>query len=222
MRIATVCSCGKRFQAKESLAGKRVKCPVCGQSFEIPRPQVDPLGVSSSDPLGLGDEYALAPPVGIIPNERRENLSKKGAAQDVLKRAQADLRERQKSSTGFSIDDATSLWRSWPPGVKGAVGIVVGIIAFLSLVGLFVQPLGALVLGLLVLIACLAGFVGFVCLVIHAFSEDDAASGAIMLGSIFVSFLDFDARPRLIGRCSCPPQVSTHRWEALHQSWPSL
>lgn len=176
MSISAACPCGKQFQAKESLAGKRVKCPVCSQSFEIPKPQVDPLGTSSSDPLGLGDDYAIVPPVGITQNERRENLATKNVAQDILKRAETDLRERRKSSRGSSIDDATSLWRSSPPPVKAAVGIVVGIIAFLAFVGVFVQPLGLIILGLLALTASLAGLIGFICLVIHAFSEDDAAS----------------------------------------------
>jgi WD40 repeat protein len=50
MPIAASCSCGKSFQAKDSLAGKRVRCPACGGIIEIPH-----LAQTSEDPLGLGD-----------------------------------------------------------------------------------------------------------------------------------------------------------------------
>ncbi|MBI1248885.1 hypothetical protein GC197_13720 [bacterium] len=36
MSIAVECLCGKRFQAKPELAGKRVKCPACGSAIDIP------------------------------------------------------------------------------------------------------------------------------------------------------------------------------------------
>ena len=40
MPIPVVCQCGAKFQAKDALAGKRVKCPKCGNPLAIPRPQV--------------------------------------------------------------------------------------------------------------------------------------------------------------------------------------
>jgi hypothetical protein len=51
MTIATTCQCGKKYQVKEELAGKRVKCPACGGTLSIPgrdpaKPQSD---VSQSD-----------------------------------------------------------------------------------------------------------------------------------------------------------------------------
>ena len=44
MPIAVACQCGQRFQAKDELAGKVVKCPKCGQALRIPspRPQAQP------------------------------------------------------------------------------------------------------------------------------------------------------------------------------------
>jgi hypothetical protein len=88
-----------------------------------------------------------------------------------LKRAETDFRDRRKSSSGASLDDATRFWRSAPPPAKATVGIVVGIMAFLAIVGLVVQPLGLIIFGLLAVISSLAGFIGFICLVIHAFSK---------------------------------------------------
>ncbi|OHB66210.1 MAG: hypothetical protein A2V70_12275 [Planctomycetes bacterium RBG_13_63_9] len=34
--IPITCSCGKKFRARADLAGKRVKCPACGQALAIP------------------------------------------------------------------------------------------------------------------------------------------------------------------------------------------
>jgi len=36
MPISVACQCGQKFQAKESLAGKRVKCPDCSEPISIP------------------------------------------------------------------------------------------------------------------------------------------------------------------------------------------
>lgn len=61
MPIGVICQCGASFRAKEELAGKRVKCPACGQPLAIPHTTTpdsapDPLGVNADgdDPLGLG------------------------------------------------------------------------------------------------------------------------------------------------------------------------
>lgn len=39
MSINATCTCGAQFKAKPELAGKRVKCPTCGQAFIVPKPQ---------------------------------------------------------------------------------------------------------------------------------------------------------------------------------------
>jgi tetratricopeptide (TPR) repeat protein len=52
MTIAVACGCGKRFQAKDELAGRRVKCPNCGGVIAIPnveKPLVDPSANPFSD-----------------------------------------------------------------------------------------------------------------------------------------------------------------------------
>lgn len=51
MAIQVTCQCGKSFNAKPELAGRRVKCPACGSPLQIPA-----LSVPSrdDDPLGLG------------------------------------------------------------------------------------------------------------------------------------------------------------------------
>jgi len=39
MTVLVDCSCGQRFRANSNLAGKRLKCPSCGSSLTVPRPQ---------------------------------------------------------------------------------------------------------------------------------------------------------------------------------------
>lgn len=59
MSIQAICQCGKSFQAKAELAGKRVKCPACGGVFTVPdvSPQLSP----ADDPLGLDGVDLSAP-----------------------------------------------------------------------------------------------------------------------------------------------------------------
>ena len=71
MSIQATCSCGATFKAKSELAGKRVKCPSCGQPFAIPDPRAtrpdrtDPFGLPSpgDDPLGLSDLGSMGDPL---------------------------------------------------------------------------------------------------------------------------------------------------------------
>ena len=54
MSIPVGCQCGKRFQAKDEIAGKRVKCPGCGNVLTIPQPQPAGLGSELDDMFGPG------------------------------------------------------------------------------------------------------------------------------------------------------------------------
>ncbi len=54
MPIPVGCQCGKRFQAKDELAGKRVKCPGCGNVLTIPEPQPASVGGGIDDLFGPG------------------------------------------------------------------------------------------------------------------------------------------------------------------------
>ena len=59
MPIAVKCACGKALRVKDEHAGKRGKCPACGQVFVIPSggsPQAarDPSGGTAGDQLPQG------------------------------------------------------------------------------------------------------------------------------------------------------------------------
>jgi hypothetical protein len=41
MPIRLVCVCGKRFSVKDQYAGKKIKCPQCGEATVMPTPEVD-------------------------------------------------------------------------------------------------------------------------------------------------------------------------------------
>ena len=53
MPIIVSCECGKRFRARDELAGRRAKCPNCGAVLTIPKPLAAP---KPPEPQG-GDEF---------------------------------------------------------------------------------------------------------------------------------------------------------------------
>jgi hypothetical protein len=202
MAIHATCSCGARFRAKPEHAGKRAKCPSCGQSLTIPNPQPEntvdgnPLGKGNSDPLGLGNDFhadviakqaASSPKTPVRRGEHQQQ--KRSAADELLQRAAAELRERERSSTGFSLTDAKRLWTRSSQPARTIISAAVACAAIVAFIGLFVPPIGGLLIGTVGTITALAGFVGYLCLMFHAFSDDDAASGFIMLGGFVVPFL---------------------------------
>ncbi|MBI2477431.1 MAG: hypothetical protein HYV60_01885 [Planctomycetia bacterium] len=60
MAIPVTCQCGKSFNAKPELAGRRVTCPACGSPLQIP---AMPVPSRDDDPPGLGgfDEQVFSP-----------------------------------------------------------------------------------------------------------------------------------------------------------------
>jgi hypothetical protein len=56
MTIPVTCECGKKLRAKQELAGRRVKCPACGEVLVVP----DPASGVDSPPEGPLDLNSLA------------------------------------------------------------------------------------------------------------------------------------------------------------------
>lgn len=71
MPIRATCSCGKRLQAKDDLAGKRVKCPACGQSLvlsqQTPSPQEPALPLAGAGIRAPEQIWAEAVSGGVSP-----------------------------------------------------------------------------------------------------------------------------------------------------------
>jgi WD40 repeat protein len=61
MSLVVKCQCGKTLQAKDELAGKRVKCPACGGILVVPLPGTP---AKADDPLGLGGLDLSDPALG--------------------------------------------------------------------------------------------------------------------------------------------------------------
>ena len=47
MKIQFECGCGKQLVAPKTMAGRRVKCPQCGKSLEVPQAK-EPLEEAAS------------------------------------------------------------------------------------------------------------------------------------------------------------------------------
>ncbi len=62
MAIAVTCTCGKALRVKDGLAGRRFKCPACGQVLEVPSPP------SSDEPRDL--QPAVSPDVAVAPERK--------------------------------------------------------------------------------------------------------------------------------------------------------
>src|SRR4051794_39394154 len=61
MPIEVSCSCGKRLRARDDLAGKRAKCPGCGQMLTISAPPPPPAVEEEPDLYGFADAPAEEP-----------------------------------------------------------------------------------------------------------------------------------------------------------------
>ena len=43
MPIRVTCACGKQYNLKDEVAGRKVKCPTCGAAIDVPSREVDEL-----------------------------------------------------------------------------------------------------------------------------------------------------------------------------------
>jgi len=68
MAIKVKCNCGVRFQAKDQLAGKKVKCPKCSNPIRIPNPQAAAVTSSSSAPAPVSPLEDLLNEIGVSQN----------------------------------------------------------------------------------------------------------------------------------------------------------
>jgi hypothetical protein len=62
--IEIACACGKRFRVAEKYAGRRIKCPACGEVVTVPAPAAFPddlvdttKGDDAESPISLADSF---------------------------------------------------------------------------------------------------------------------------------------------------------------------
>jgi hypothetical protein len=62
MSISVTCSCGRALRAKDEAAGKRVRCPGCGNAVEVPVPGAEVEQEALAGLMSSEGEYDMAPP----------------------------------------------------------------------------------------------------------------------------------------------------------------
>lgn len=104
MSIKATCTCGAEFKAKPELAGKRVKCPTCGQAFTVPKPQA------------AADLMRITCQCGKSMRAKRELAGKRvkcpacgGVVQVPAPQAAADPPQEQASPGGIDLQSLTAM-----------------------------------------------------------------------------------------------------------------
>lgn len=107
MKIEVCCGvCAKRFAAPERLAGKRVKCPVCGGAIDVPA--LEPLDALADDPLaGFSEQDLTAGPAlaGLTPPPTRPPSSQPAPASSPAASGRAASRTASAGDQQRSIFD---------------------------------------------------------------------------------------------------------------------
>jgi hypothetical protein len=62
MAISVTCDCGRALRAKDEAAGKRVRCPGCGNAVQVPAADAALDERAFEDLMSAPSEYDLSPP----------------------------------------------------------------------------------------------------------------------------------------------------------------
>src|SRR4051794_27690248 len=67
MAIPFACECGRKLLASDEHAGRRARCPSCGQALTVPTPAVEPeediYGLMDTEPAAEPDPAPTTPPL---------------------------------------------------------------------------------------------------------------------------------------------------------------
>jgi predicted RNA-binding Zn-ribbon protein involved in translation (DUF1610 family) len=148
--IKVSCSCGKTLTAPDTAAGKKAKCPSCGQVIVVPAAvqETEPVGIAAAGPPGVPPAQTSGPPSPAAEGETRQpcpecgEMIVKGAAKCHFCNAIFDPRLKVNVATDSGVEtlipykNARALWAYY-----------LGVFALIPCFGI---PLGiaALVLGI--------------------------------------------------------------------------
>ena len=95
MIIRTSCpSCGQRFKLADRLAGKRIRCPKCQQTFPVPEPEDQQR--SLSEPLPVALRLPVSPPMATLLDD--EDQDRRPADRSDRSSSPRRRRRRRKAS----------------------------------------------------------------------------------------------------------------------------
>lgn len=167
MTIEATCdSCYRTYNLKDALAGRKVRCKECGETFTVPQPGAAPAE-PAGDPWDVDDafdeDFASAAPPPPMPTRGRKKKKRR------RKRAEPE------KSSGFRL------------GLIGILSLVGGgLFLMMCLVGIFVRPVLSVMLFCMGLTGAGLGLVGGIGCLMAAF-EEDAVCGIMYLFMPFYS-----------------------------------
>jgi hypothetical protein len=145
--IEVACQCGKRFAARDALAGKTVACPACSAAITIPTPNPAAAGVAGIlDEIGLQANAAglVCPKChtqiysGTVCPKCRWNVQTASYAQTAARQQSAGhgydwsrIKKVEANLTGSVVDQELTWLEIAICTLFGGVGMIWGLILFL-------------------------------------------------------------------------------------------
>lgn len=131
MPINVTCKCGQKFNAKDALAGKQVKCPVCKEPLTIPaaekpaaeKPAPSPTPAVDDDLFGMADDDGPVAEMSIpvttedvdLPDEKPKKRSRYAPEPEDdfgFKEEEEETQEEEEEEEEESSDKVAA-WRNW-------------------------------------------------------------------------------------------------------------
>ena len=101
MALAITCACGKRLQVKESLAGKRIRCPACQEPLTVPAADDADQTEPEPTPVKSSAKPARAPR-RLDPDEDEQPRRKKPAPAEAKQKETNSNEKEQDESKVYS------------------------------------------------------------------------------------------------------------------------
>jgi hypothetical protein len=215
MPILAVCpSCQQSYHVGEQFAGKKAKCQACGKPFQVPVPEVDPLGdaaaLASALPSLAAPEYTAAAPL--------PSSNPLGAGGYAAHSPYAGPQHRRSSGSGINLSAGDPVEWALRPGftcsVLGVGGFLLPLIGVQFKILAFLGTAAPIVAGLLAAAGAVLLFLGLRDNLIKALAASAAvivlAGGAFVLSATVAAIEDEQGQDlgQPIQRPQGPPLVN--------------
>jgi hypothetical protein len=185
MPILAICpNCQQSYHVGEQFAGKKAKCQACGKPFQVPVPEVDPLGdaaaLASALPSLAAPEYVAAAPL--------PSSNPLGAGGYAAHSPYAASQHRHSSGSGVSLSAGEPVEWALRPGftcsVLGVGGFLLPLIGVQFKILAFLGTAAPIVAGLLAAAGAVLLFLGLRDNLIKALGA--SAAVIVLAGGAFV------------------------------------